>query len=268
VEPNSDLTLALALAVDGVPVATVSNYSTRGYNQDTNSFVVKTATTASNQERTMGAAQSRKHNNKPLCFFLPPLSNNSPHCKDAIGSPEPDTPVAVRKRRNADDDDIARFSVSDFGLEKELGSSSTHIMAPPPAPGNGQIHEGPDCEKLLQQQYELREVLGVGSSSTVHRCVSRLTGESFACKVIDCQQIDERFQGMMNQFLTEIEALRQLSHPGIIQLYDVYITTGDKIFIIMELLEGGRCLDWTGRRMMMITMRLLARTKSHSIPFP
>jgi Protein kinase domain len=190
----------------------------------------------------MGAAQSRKHNQKTLCFFLPPLSNNSPHCKDAIGSPEPDTPVAVRKRRkDADDDDVARFSVSDFGLEKELGSSSTHIiMAPPPAPGNGQIHEGPDCEKLLQQKYELREVLGVGSSSTVHRCVSRLTGESFACKVIDCQQIDERFQGMMNQFLSEIEALRQLSHPGIIKLYDVYITTGDKIFIIMELLEGGR----------------------------
>jgi hypothetical protein len=191
----------------------------------------------------MGAAQSHKQNsNKTFCFFLPPLSNNGPHSKDAIGSPEPDTPVAVRKRRkDADDDvDMARFSVSDFGLEKEIGGSSSMLIAPPPAPGNGQIHEGPDCEKLLQQQYELREVLGVGSSSTVHRCVSRLTGESFACKVIDCQEIDERFQGMMNQFLSEIEALRQLSHPGIIQLYDVYITTGDKIFIIMELLEGGR----------------------------
>jgi serine/threonine protein kinase len=185
----------------------------------------------------MGAAQSRKQN-KTCLFCLPPLSNGLR--KDAFGSPEPDTPIAVRKRRNdAEEDEIVsmRFNVTDFGLEKEC--SSTFLLAPPPAPGNGQVHEGPNCEKLLQEKYELREVLGVGSSSTVHRCVSRLTGESFACKVIDCQQMDERFQGMMHQFLTEIEALRQLSHPGIIRLYDVYITSGDKIFIIMELLEGG-----------------------------
>lgn len=194
----------------------------------------------------MGASQSTKQRNgknSKTCFFLPPLSNFPHNKEDAIGSPEPDTPVAERKRwKEAEDDDMAgqtRFSVTDYGLEKER--SLMLLQSPPPAPGNGQVHEGPNSEKLLQQQYELREVLGVGSSSTVHRCVSRLTGESFACKVIDCQQIDERFQGMMNQFLMEIDALRQLKHPGIIQLFDVYITPGDKIFIIMELLEGGEC---------------------------
>lgn len=193
----------------------------------------------------MGASQSSKqrNSNNKTCFFLPPLSSSP--LKDAIGSPEPDTPVAERKRRKAaEDDEIdgpTRFSVTDFGMEKERSSS---LLLPPPAPGNGQVHEGPNSEKLLQEHYELREVLGVGSSSTVHRCVSRLTDQSFACKVIDCQQIDDRFQGMKNQFLMEIDSLRQLKHPGIIQLYDVYITPGDKIFIIMELLEGGELMDF------------------------
>ena len=52
------------------------------------------------------------------------------------------------------------------------------------------------------------------------------------------------FKGMKNQFLMEIDSLRQLKHPGIIQLYDVYITSGDKIFIIMELLEGGEWMNF------------------------
>ena len=47
----------------------------------------------------------------------------------------------------------------------------------------------------------------------------------------------------MDQFHTEIEALRSLTHPSIIRLYDVYITE-DKIFIVMELMEGGELFDY------------------------
>jgi calcium/calmodulin-dependent protein kinase I len=48
---------------------------------------------------------------------------------------------------------------------------------------------------------------------------------------------------MMDQFHTEIQALRKLDHPNIIRLYDVYITQ-DKIFIVMELMEGGELFDY------------------------
>jgi serine/threonine protein kinase len=87
------------------------------------------------------------------------------------------------------------------------------------------------------------EVLGVGSTSTCHRCVHRQSDIHYACKVIDKRMIEERFQGMMDQFHTEIRALRELQHPNIIQLFDVYITEG-KIFIIMELMEGGELFDY------------------------
>lgn len=87
------------------------------------------------------------------------------------------------------------------------------------------------------------EVLGVGSTSTCHRCIHKSTGEHYACKIIDKRLIEDRFQGMMDQFHTEIEALRSLHHPNIIQLYDVYITE-EKIFIVMELMEGGELFDY------------------------
>ena len=91
------------------------------------------------------------------------------------------------------------------------------------------------------------EVLGVGSTSTCHRCVNKATGVHYACKIVDKQLIEERFQGMMEQFHTEIDALRALHHPNIIQLLDVYITD-EKIFIVMELMEGGELFDYVVKK--------------------
>ena len=72
-----------------------------------------------------------------------------------------------------------------------------------------------DAEAALYEKYQLMEVLGVGSTSTCHRCVDKKTGAHFACKIIDKQMIEDRFHGMMEQFHTEIEALRALNHPSI-----------------------------------------------------
>jgi serine/threonine protein kinase len=83
----------------------------------------------------------------------------------------------------------------------------------------------------------------VGSTSAVHRCVNKTTDQHFACKVIDCEQMEERFAGMMAQFQTEVAALTNLRHSAIIRLYDVYLT-GSKIYIVMELMEGGELFDY------------------------
>ena len=48
---------------------------------------------------------------------------------------------------------------------------------------------------------------------------------------------------MIEQFHTEIAALRSLHHPNIITLYDVYITD-EKIYIVMELMSGGELFDY------------------------
>ncbi len=93
------------------------------------------------------------------------------------------------------------------------------------------------------RKYQMCEVLGVGSTSICHRCVNKNTGRSYACKIIDKHQIEQRFAGMISQFHSEIDALRQLHHPNIIQLYDVF-TTKKKIYIVMELMAGGELFDY------------------------
>lgn len=103
--------------------------------------------------------------------------------------------------------------------------------------------EPQDAEAALHAKYQLMEVLGVGSTSTCHRCVDKRTDRHYACKIIDKHLIEDRFQGMMEQFHTEIDALRTLHHPNIIQLLDVFITE-EKIFIVMELMEGGELFDY------------------------
>jgi serine/threonine protein kinase len=211
---------------------------------------------------SQNGARKDEHAECVPCFFLGYFSKHLPgsRASDPIGTPLPETPLFQRKRRQQavkaamqkDEDPV--FSSKYCGLEKE-----TSTMFPPPSnsrgqnrssfdemraePAGAQVHEGPNCENEMHAKYQLMEVLGVGSTSTVHRCVRKSTDEHFACKIIDCQLIEERFQGMMQQFQTEIEALRQLKHPGIIRLYDVYITA-ERIFIVMELMEGGELFDY------------------------
>ena len=155
----------------------------------------------------------------------------------------PETPVHQRKRRFQAQQQMQTgkggvlFSSRYEGLEKEHASNSS---IDDDAAG---VYEGPLAEKMLHEKYKLEEVLGVGSTSTVHRCVNKKDNKEYACKVIDVQLIEERFQGMMEQFQTEIQALRELQHPGIIRLYDVYMT-GVKIFIVMEMMQGGELFDY------------------------
>lgn len=106
-----------------------------------------------------------------------------------------------------------------------------------------EIHDGKNAESQLYSKYDICEVLGVGSTSTCHRCIEITSGESRACKIIDKTEIDPKYQTMMDQFYMEIKTLRSLQHPNIIQLYDVYITE-DKIYIIMELMNGGELFDY------------------------
>ena len=93
------------------------------------------------------------------------------------------------------------------------------------------------------KKYQMCEVLGVGSTSICHRCINIYNGQSFACKIIDKQQIEQRFAGMLDQFHTEIDALKKLHHPNIIKLYDVF-STSKKIYIVMELMAGGELFDY------------------------
>jgi len=92
-------------------------------------------------------------------------------------------------------------------------------------------------------KYDLKEVIGVGSTSTCHRCVRKSDGVEFACKVIDKKQIEMKYAGLMEQFNIEIKVLKLLNHPNIIHLADTY-ETSEKIYMIMEVMKGGELFDY------------------------
>jgi len=91
--------------------------------------------------------------------------------------------------------------------------------------------------------YELKDVIGYGSTSTCHRCVRKSDKTEFACKVIDKRQVEAKFSGLLDQFYVEIKVLQTLKHPHIIHLEDVY-ETPDRIYMVMEIMQGGEIFDY------------------------
>lgn len=200
-----------------------------------------------------------------FAFFCPPGSGSrgkkAKGKYDPMGTPLIDTPPATkRKLREAAEralQDNHQYLSRYSGLEKETSTrNGKGRMSPTESETDRElhgyknakkvpvrVHEGRHGERDLIEKYDLCEVLGVGSTSTCHRCIERSTGISYACKIIDKVQIEQRFAGMIDQFHTEIKALQSLHHPNIIKLYDVYITN-DKIYIVMELMQGGELFDY------------------------
>jgi tRNA A-37 threonylcarbamoyl transferase component Bud32 len=190
----------------------------------------------------------RKHDNRGApCFHL--FSLFCPPSSDPLGTPMPSTPK--ERRHNSyglEVEESVRSSIAGSYHRDNAnhfnGYGDRHLMS---SGSNAYIYNGADGEQMLLKKYQMCEVLGVGSTSVCHRCVERKTGKAFACKVIDKDQIEERFEGMIEQFHMEIVALKSLNHPNIIKLFDVY-TTSHKIYIVMELMVGGELFDYVVKK--------------------
>jgi serine/threonine-protein kinase len=98
--------------------------------------------------------------------------------------------------------------------------------------------------------YQIEDPIGRGGMGTVYRGVNGDTGEPAAVKVLSSLlAADESFR---ERFDAEIETLRALKHPNIVQLYG-YGEQDGHVFFAMELVEGtsleeelqnGRRLEW------------------------
>ena len=91
--------------------------------------------------------------------------------------------------------------------------------------------------RLLEDHYELKELLGTGTSGRVYLGINKETGTSWAVKTIDTRKIESQ-----ENLTKEAEMLRSLRHPNIIHLEDIF--ADDKnIHLIMELSDGGDLFD-------------------------
>nr|XP_038027051.1 maternal embryonic leucine zipper kinase-like isoform X4 [Anas platyrhynchos] len=93
-------------------------------------------------------------------------------------------------------------------------------------------------EEILKY-YELRETIGTGGFAKVKLGRHLLTGEKVAIKIMDKLALGDD----LPRVKTEIDAMKNLSHQHICQLYHV-IETSKKIFMVLEYCPGGELFDY------------------------
>jgi serine/threonine protein kinase len=95
--------------------------------------------------------------------------------------------------------------------------------------------------RRLEDDYEVRDLLGQGTAGDVRRAIHRRTGEERAVKIIPIER--RQFQrGNATNVQQEALILQSLQHVYVVKLYEVYITDS-MVHLVMELLPGGDLFD-------------------------
>ncbi len=89
--------------------------------------------------------------------------------------------------------------------------------------------------KILGKRYEIVEKIGGGGMALVYKAKCQLLNRYVAIKVLRTEFINDK--DLLNKFRKESQAAASLSHPNIVNIYDV--GEEDNIYyIVMEYVKG------------------------------
>lgn len=88
---------------------------------------------------------------------------------------------------------------------------------------------------FLQDRYEILEQIGSGGMSDVYKALCHKLNRPVAIKVLKEEFSSD--SGFVSKFKMEAQAAARLSHPNIVNIYDV-VDEGNLHYIVMELIEG------------------------------
>uniref|UniRef100_UPI0028A75367 Stk1 family PASTA domain-containing Ser/Thr kinase n=1 Tax=Lacrimispora sp. TaxID=2719234 RepID=UPI0028A75367 len=88
---------------------------------------------------------------------------------------------------------------------------------------------------FLQDRYEILDQIGSGGMSDVYKALCHKLNRPVAIKVLKEEFSSD--SGFVSKFKMEAQAAARLSHPNIVNIYDV-VDEGDLHYIVMELIEG------------------------------
>lgn len=121
-------------------------------------------------------------------------------------------------------------------------ASSALPSAPPPPPAV----QLPDYikETSFESSFALAETLGRGRFSQVRRCTQVPGGRSCAVKIMELAdpELGSSEDDAEREVLAEVQVLRMVEHPGIVQLLETVKDAG-KYYLVLEDLSGGDLFD-------------------------
>ena len=90
----------------------------------------------------------------------------------------------------------------------------------------------------------MNETLGFGDVSKVRTAIHKATQDVRAVKIIDKLRLTSKD---LNKLHVEIDILKELTHPNIVKLFEVYEDKGF-IYLVEELFEGCQIFDEISKR--------------------
>ncbi|KAM4709541.1 death-associated protein kinase 3 [Discoglossus pictus] len=103
-------------------------------------------------------------------------------------------------------------------------------------------------QQNVEEFYEMGEELGSGQFAIVRKCRERKTDMEYAAKFIKKRRLSSSRRGVSREEIErEVDILREIQHPNIITLHDVFENRTD-VVLILELVSGGELFDFLAQK--------------------
>ncbi|XP_040269578.1 death-associated protein kinase 2-like [Bufo bufo] len=103
-------------------------------------------------------------------------------------------------------------------------------------------------QQKVEDLYIIADELGSGQFAIVKRCREKKTGVDYAAKFIKKRQSRASRRGVTREEIErEVNILRDVQHPNIVTLQDVYENKTD-VVLILELVSGGELFDFLAQK--------------------
>nr|XP_005995582.1 PREDICTED: death-associated protein kinase 1 [Latimeria chalumnae] len=103
-------------------------------------------------------------------------------------------------------------------------------------------------QQKVEDCYEILEELGSGQFAVVKKCREKSTGLQYAAKFIKKRRTKSSRRGVSREDIErEVCILKEIQHPNVITLHDVYENKTD-VILILELVAGGELFDFLAEK--------------------